>query len=117
MQYCVFILRRNRYSYDLWNNKCNREYVEAFKNWENMLLIKTEHKNLNRGTYSAFLKQPQIYDNFSNFSHILIYQTDALLYRKIPDSYFKYDYMGSPWKLDNLINACTNIQLGMVVFL
>lgn len=80
----------------------NAEYVEeTFKNWENMLLIKTEHKNLNRGTYSAFLKQPQIYDNFSNFSHILIYQTDALLYRKIPDSYFKYDYIGSPWKLDN----------------
>ena len=46
----------------------NAEYVEeTFKNWENMLLIKTEHKNLNRGTYSAFLKQPQIYDNFSNF--------------------------------------------------
>ena len=96
---CLFS-RRNRYSYDLWNNKCGI-CRGNFKNWENMLLIKTEHKNLNRGTYSAFLKQPQIYDNFSNFSHILIYQTDALLYRKIPDSYFKYDYIGSPWKLDN----------------
>ena len=80
----------------------NAEYVEnTFKDWENMLLIKTEHKNLDRGTYSAFLKQPQIYDNFSNFSNILIYQTDALIYRKIPDCYFEYDYIGSPWKLDN----------------
>lgn len=80
----------------------NAEYVEKlFQNWDNMYLIKTEHENLNRGTYSVLLKQPQFYENLLNFSHVLIYQTDALIFRKIDDIYFEYDYIGAPWKLTN----------------
>ena len=51
---------------------------EKYGNWENIQLINTGHDNLNRGTYSALLKTPQLWENFTNWSNILIYQTDAL---------------------------------------
>jgi hypothetical protein len=84
----------------------NADFVEnIFANhsnpWKNLKLIKTEHKNLNRGTYSALLKTPQFYEHFSDFSHVLIYQTDALLFQQIKDVYFEYDYIGAPWILSN----------------
>ena len=38
------------------------------------------------------LKQPKFWENFLNWSHILIYQTDALILRKIDDIYFNYNF-------------------------
>ena len=80
----------------------NATYVEeTFKNFENIKLIKYEVANLDRGTYSALLKTPEFYENFTDWSHILIYQTDALLFRKVDDIYFEYDYIGAPWISSN----------------
>ena len=77
----------------------NSKYVqELFGHWKNILFINTGHDNLNRGTYSALLKMPTFWENFMNWSHILIYQTDALIIRKIDELYFEYDYIGAPWK-------------------
>ena len=71
----------------------NKDLVESlYNNYKNIKLIYKDIDNLNRGTYSALLKMPQFYENFINWSHVLIYQTDALLFRKIPDFYFNYDY-------------------------
>ena len=80
----------------------NHDYlVEKYGKWENIKLINTGHENLNRGTYSALLKTPQLWENFTKWSHVLIYQTDALIMRKIDDVYFDYDYIGSPWSNKN----------------
>ena len=76
----------------------NKLFIEnKFKNWKNIILIHKNYDNIDRGTYSALLKQPEFYENFLNWSHVLIYQTDALLFRKIDDIYFTYDYIGAPW--------------------
>lgn len=76
----------------------NKEYIEeTFKDFKNIKLIKYDFDNINRGIYSAILKTPEFYENFLNWSNLLIYQTDALLLRKIDDIYFKYDYIGAPW--------------------
>tara|TARA_E500000331_G_scaffold358545_1_gene426405 strand:+ start:1229 stop:3712 length:2484 start_codon:yes stop_codon:yes gene_type:complete len=80
----------------------NESYVnEKFGNWKNIKLINTKHQNLDRGGYSALLKQPQFYENFTNWSHMLVYQTDALLVRRIDDVYFDFDYIGAPWTTKN----------------
>ena len=80
----------------------NEAYInEKFGNWKNIKLINTKHHNLDRGAYSALLKQPQFYENFSNWSHMLVYQTDALLVRRIDDVYFDFDYIGAPWTAKN----------------
>ena len=75
----------------------NAEYIkEKFGSWENVKFINTKHQNLDRGGYSALLKQPTFWENFTNWSHILIYQTDALLIRRIDDVYFDFDYSAIP---------------------
>lgn len=76
----------------------NSDYVEnLFKDWQGMKLIKTQHGNLTRGDYSALCLTPEIWENFTDFSHVLVYQTDALICGKIDDQYFQYDYIGAPW--------------------
>ena len=85
----------------VYGNK-NKDLVESlYSDYTNIHLIHKDIDNLNRGTYSALLKMPQFYENFINWSHVLIYQTDALLFRKIPDFYFNYDYIGAPWIQSN----------------
>ena len=85
----------------MYGNK-NKDFVEStFKNWKNMIFIHKNIDNVDRGIYSALLKSPNFYENFSQWSHVLIYQTDALLFRKIDDIYFNYDYIGAPWILSN----------------
>mgnify|MGYP001253356247 CR=1 FL=1 len=80
----------------------NKEFIEeTFKDFKNVKLIKYDFDNINRGIYSAILKTPEFYEHFLNWSHLLIYQTDALLLRKIDDIYFNYDYTGAPWIKDN----------------
>ena len=80
----------------------NADWLETkYGKWENIKLINTGHDNLNRGTYSALLKTPQLWENFTEWSHVLIYQTDACIMRKIDDIYFEYDYIGSPWEKSN----------------
>ena len=82
--------------------KNNDKYIrDKYEKWTNIQLINTGHENLNRGTYSALLKTPQLWENFANWSNILIYQTDALIIRKIDSIYFEYDYIGSPWSVKN----------------
>ena len=74
---------------------------EKYGGWTNIKLINTGHDNLNRGTYSALLKMPQLWEHFKDWSHVLIYQTDACIMRRIDDVYFNYDYIGSPWEQNN----------------
>ena len=71
--------------------KLNKKYIEdTFKDFKNIQLIEYEYENINRGIYSAILKTPEFYENFLNWSHLLIYQTDALLLRKVDNIYFNY---------------------------
>ena len=80
----------------------NTEFLnKKYGSWKNIMLVNTGHDNLNRGTYSALLKTPQLWENFKSWSHVLIYQTDACIMRRIDDIYFDYDYIGSPWGKDN----------------
>ena len=78
--------------------KLNKKYIEeTFKDFNNIQLIEYDYDNINRGIYSAILKTPEFYENFLNWSHLLIYQTDSVLLRKVDDIYFDYDYVGAPW--------------------
>jgi hypothetical protein len=76
----------------------NKTFVkENFGDWKNVLLINTGDANHNLRSYSNRLITPELWENFINWSHVLVYQCDALILRKIPDIYFKYDYIGAPW--------------------
>lgn len=82
----------------IMHGNINKSYIESkFKKFENIVLIHKDIDNVDRGVYSGLLKQPEFYEYFKDWSHVLIYQTDSLLFRKIDDIYFNYDYIGSPW--------------------
>ena len=88
--------------FSIVHGNVNSKYLQdKYGKWSNIKLINTGHENLNRGTYSALLKTPQLWENFRDWSHVLIYQTDACIMRRIDDIYFNYDYIGSPWGKDN----------------
>lgn len=80
----------------------NKSYIEStFKKWKNIILIHKNFDNIDRRIYSALLRQPEYYEMHNEWDNILIYQTDALIFRKIDDIYFKYDYIGAPWVESN----------------
>ncbi len=57
---------------------------ENFKSWE---------------TYSHMMMKPEIYQLFSDFEYMLIYQTDCYIFEDHLDEFIDldYDYIGSPW--------------------
>lgn len=79
--------------------KNNDSIQKNYGHWENIKLINTGDENISRHQYSQMLKTPQFYEQFLDWSHLLIYQTDALIMRKVHDVYFDYDYIGSPWNI------------------
>ena len=92
----------NEIGLSIVHGKLNKKYInDLFKDFKNIKLIEYDLDNVNRGIYSAILKTPEFYENFLNWTHLLIYQTDALLLRKIDDVYYNYDYIGAPWIENN----------------
>lgn len=76
----------------------NQEYVEKrWGDWPGIILVNTGDFNHDARSYSARLETPELWENFKAFDHVLLIQCDALLLRPIPESYFKYDYIGAPW--------------------
>ena len=95
------VYNANEIGFSIVHGEKNKEYVKKYENWKNIKLINTGDHNLTRETYSVMLKTPQFWENFMNWSHVLIYQTDALILRKIDNKYFDYDYVGAPWRALN----------------
>ena len=53
-------------------------------------------ENLDRLSYSKIWCSLEFYDNFPT-THLLCFQTDVLMRRRIPEKFFQYDYVGAPW--------------------
>lgn len=51
------------------------------------------------GSYNQLLLESAFYERFLAFSYLLIYQTDALLFKNDLDDWMErgYDYIGAPW--------------------
>jgi len=61
----------------------------------NIKIIKLDKSNITRLDYSVMLLNSEFYKRFNGES-ILIYQEDSIIFRKIPDLYFKFDFIGAP---------------------
>jgi len=85
----------------------NEAFVKGIvKKWKNVVLYNLNEENLTRKQYSELLTKRWFYEQFVS-SHVLIFQTDSYLFRQIPEEYYKYDYVGAPWR-DTLGNGCGN---------
>lgn len=66
----------------------------------NFSIFKINHEFFyNRKTYSWMCEQWKFYDAFKNWKYMLIYQTDAWVFKDELEKFLKldYDYIGGPW--------------------
>ena len=75
----------------------NEDYIKQITNdWSNVIYIKLDHSNIDISMYNKILTSKSFYDNFQT-EYILIFQTDTLIRKPIPDVFFEYQYVGAPW--------------------
>jgi hypothetical protein len=70
--------------------------METTKDWENVRYIQAFESNKDVNAYSKLLVSYEFWDNFSEFEHILINQWDSYIFKKIPEHFFEYDFVGAP---------------------
>lgn len=59
-----------------------------------------------RFTYSHLLVSPEFYQKYTDYKFLLLYQTDAYVFRNDLKYWCEqdYDYIGAPWFLDNSLD-------------
>ena len=91
----------------IYHGNNNVNYIKTITaSWENVVYKSLNVDNLQRNNYSYLLTQKGFYKSFTS-SHVLIFQSDSYLFRKIPDYYFQFDYIGAPW-VNSKGNGCGN---------
>ena len=115
----------------IFYSSINIEYIkEIIQHWKGVQLIKLIKPTLTRKEYSYLLTRPSFYEVIKS-SYLLVFQTDSIIFKPIPDLYFEYDYVGAPWptnyiwgngcgnggfslrKKTSMIQACHNIHLNV----
>ena len=81
----------------IYHSKENKQFLlDIIKTWENVKLICLAKNNLTKQEYSYLLTRSSFYETIYS-SHLLIFQTDSIIFKSIPNFYFKYDYVGAVW--------------------
>tara|TARA_Y100001978_G_C23603429_1_gene389910 strand:- start:124 stop:957 length:834 start_codon:yes stop_codon:yes gene_type:complete len=99
----------------IMHGELNKSFVKKnFSHMENILLINILNKNIVKTLterhirktkecgcmpplYNKLLKSSYFYKNLIAWEYVLIMQTDTVIFRKIDNYYFDFDYIGAPW--------------------
>ena len=96
---------------------------EIIGDWQNVVLHNLNVENLLISEYSKLLTSKRFYRYFES-THLLMFQCDSDIFKKIPDCYFVFDYVGAPWiksyPIDNLLgdegnDLLTDVSLAAVL--
>lgn len=91
----------------IYHGNNNINYIKTITcKWKNVEYKSLNVDNLHRNNYSYLLTQKGFYKSFTS-SHVLIFQSDSYIFKKIPDYYFQFDYIGAPW-VKTKGNGCGN---------
>lgn len=75
----------------------NEEFIKNIvKDWTNVKMIRYEHPNVTIDKYNDILTSVEFYNHFAT-EFVLIFQTDSLIRKEIPEEFFQYKYVGAPW--------------------
>ena len=87
----------------------NKDFLlDIINTWENVKLVCLTNNDLTTKEYSYLLTRPSFYETIQS-SHLLIFQTDSIIFKSIPSFYFNYDYVGSAWPINYTWgNGCGN---------
>ncbi len=104
LPHIYFILRNairvlgNEWSHTVICGEANYNFILDIKRklGRDIRIIKLERENLTRLEYSIMLLKSSFWSQFYG-KYILIHQEDSIIFKKIPNFYFKYDYVGAPF--------------------
>jgi hypothetical protein len=86
---------RRDVSLHIWHGTDNNNFVKhLIEGWQNVNLHDLGIAGLAVPEYSSLLTTKSFYDQLGDASHVLLFQTDTLLLRRIDDGFFAYDYCG-----------------------
>jgi len=94
--YSTFIIGPKKINY--------KNYLNCFVNNKTVNIIKLNNHHFHSITsYNKLLMSLKFYKLFRSFKYILIYQTDAMVFRDELEAWceLNYDYIGAPWFSDD----------------
>ena len=97
----------------IWTYSRNESWVRnLFPDWE-LHVHSVPFPNMNQTLYNGYLLDPYFWDTLSE-EHILIFQTDCLLFRSIPSEMFAFDYVGANYyRAEHIAPSIGGIQGGL----
>lgn len=95
----------------------NKKYIEEnFSKWKNILLINSNNLLNNELNISnnIFLSN-KLWELFTPWQFTLIYNYDSLLFKKLPDLYFKYNYIRPFLEINQTNNTFSLINVNYIL--
>ena len=93
----------------------NEDFIKNITGeWKNVIYINMGVENLNWQEYSYKLTTWQFWDNIKT-KFCLIFQTDTLIFKQIPENFFEYDFIGAPTGIQKLLNGGFSLRNTSVV--
>lgn len=86
--------------------------MEVTKGWKNVRYEQVFERNTDVNEYSRLLTSVSFWEKFKSYEHVLINQWDSYIFRRVPEHFFAYDFVGAPCGhyyviLNNqLVNIC-----------
>jgi len=75
----------------------NKEQIyETTKNWKNVVYIQESEKNITLEYYQKLITSETFWKKFQNYKYVLTNTWDSYIFKKIPEKFFEYDYVGGP---------------------
>jgi len=79
----------------IYHSELNKDYLNnIIETWENVQLISICKMNINVNEYNEILKSAEFWRKIKS-EYVLIFQTDTMLFKQIPDEFYKYDFIGA----------------------
>ena len=73
----------------------NKEQIyEATKDWKNVKYIQEIEKNKDVHFYDTLITSADFWKRFTDFEYVLTNTWDSYIFRKIPEKFFHFDYVG-----------------------
>ena len=89
--------------YIFHGNKNSNFVYNIINNWNNVILLNLQIDNLTNNEYNNLLTNYKFWDLFKS-EFVLIFQVDSFIFKKIPDYFYNYHYVGAPWFNNEFIN-------------
>lgn len=75
----------------------NKDMIhEITKDWKNVKYVEMPYASVNIHMYNDMFRSFSFWDKFSAHTHVLTNQWDSYLFRRIPEKFFAYDFIGAP---------------------